>query len=201
MSDNLPPVNVAPSLYHDINSVRTSLNNDDGRTSSLADSVQAYLASGSSIENPGRQQVVSVFDVANYVLSKLGVCTSMKLHKLLYYCQAWSLVWDDAPLFPQKIEAWANGPVIRELFAFHRGKFDLTPLDITIGNAGVLSDEQKDTIDHVLDFYGGRTPQWLIDQTHAERPWRNARKGLAPDERGDAEINLEDMRDYYSSLQ
>src|SRR5260221_11586367 len=63
---------------------------------------------------------VSVFDVAAYIIKKMGPVSAMKLHKLIYYCQAWSLVWDERPLFQEKIEAWANGPVIRDLFVFHR---------------------------------------------------------------------------------
>lgn len=30
----------------------------------------------------------------------------------MYYAQAWSLVWDEKPLFPERIEAWVNGPVL-----------------------------------------------------------------------------------------
>ena len=63
--------------------------------------------------------VVSVFDVACYIMSKVKQCTTMKLQKLLYYCQAWYLVWNERPLFRENIEAWANGPVIRELYNFH----------------------------------------------------------------------------------
>ena len=62
--------------------------------------------------------MANVFDVAKYILEKLGTLSTMKLQKLCYYCQAWSLVWDDTPLFDEKFEAWANGPVCRELF-FH----------------------------------------------------------------------------------
>jgi hypothetical protein len=36
---------------------------------------------------------------------------AMKLHKILYYCQAWSLVWDDKPLFRERIEAWVTVPL------------------------------------------------------------------------------------------
>ena len=54
----------------------------------------------------------------------------MKLQKLLYYCQAWALVWDDKPLFKEKIEAWISGPVVRTLYNTHRGKFLLKLKDI-----------------------------------------------------------------------
>lgn len=143
---------------------------------------------------------LSVFDVAAYILLKMGKMTTMKLHKLLYYSQAWNLVWCEEPLFNEKIEAWANGPVIRELFNFHRGMYEISSIDLTIGNISKISDKQAETIDDVLAFYGNKSAQWLIDQTHFEMPWRNARKGLSSNERGTTIISLEDMMEYYSSL-
>ncbi len=147
------------------------------------------------------QLPVSVFDVALYILKQLKhPCSTMKLHKLLYYCQAWSLVWDDRPLFSQRIEAWANGPVVRNLFNFHKGMYEISAQDMSIGDERNLSQEQKDTIDTVLNYYGSKNVQWLINQTHIEKPWREARKGLSPDERGTNEISLDSMTEYYSSL-
>ena len=145
--------------------------------------------------------MVSVFDVAKYVLSRLDEpCTTMKLHKLLYYCQAWYLVWEDKPLFKEDIEAWANGPVIRALFNFHQGMYWATSGQLTLGNPSKLNDVQREDINNVLAFYGNKTSQWLIDQTHIEAPWRNARKGMLPNERGNRIIPLEAMSEYYSSL-
>ena len=72
------------------------------------------------------RHVVSVDDVAAYILSRKGPMSAMKLQKLVYYCQAWSLVWDDAPLFREPIEAWANGPVCPPLWERHRGRFELS---------------------------------------------------------------------------
>lgn len=46
---------------------------------------------------------LSVFDVAAYILLKMGKMTTMKLHKLLYYSQAWNLVWCEEPLFNEKL--------------------------------------------------------------------------------------------------
>mgnify|MGYP005853189457 CR=1 FL=1 len=140
----------------------------------------------------------TVFDVAAYVLNKIGTLTTMKLHKLVYYCQAWSLVWDEQPLFEERIEAWANGPVVRDLFSYHKGQYYIGGVDL--GNPKVLSDMQKETIDSVLNFYGDKSAQWLIELTHMEDPWKNARIGLALTERGDQEISHESMAEYYSSL-
>lgn len=33
-----------------------------------------------------------IFDTARYILEKEGQMSTMKLQKLCYYCQAWSLV-------------------------------------------------------------------------------------------------------------
>lgn len=149
----------------------------------------------------GTDCVVSVFDVATYILKKIGrPCSTMKLHKLLYYCQAWNLVWEEKPLFKEPIEAWANGPVVRSLFAYHRGIFELSYREFSIGNENLLTAQQKENVDSVLDFYGNKSAQWLIDQTHIEDPWVNARKGLEPGERGSVAISLDSMLNYYSSL-
>jgi len=142
---------------------------------------------------------VTVLDVAQYILNKLGPISAWKLQKLCYYSQAWSLVWDEAPLFEERIEAWANGPVVPELYRAHRGAFIVSSVD---GNPSKLSKTQKETIDAVLETYGDKTSQWLSQLTHLEDPWKKARQreGLAPGQRGNAEIRLEDMAEYYEAL-
>ena len=123
--------------------------------------------------------------------------TAMKLQKLVYYCQAWSLVWDEKPLFSERIEAWASGPVIRSLYERHRGEYRITTWE---GNPNEFDSTQRATIDGVLAFYGDQNSQWLSDLTHKEDPWRKARKGLGPTDRGNREITHESMMEYYSSL-
>ena len=61
---------------------------------------------------------VNVFDVVDYILNKLGKMSVLKLQKLVYYSQAWSLVWDEKQLFDEEIQAWANGPIIKDLLFF-----------------------------------------------------------------------------------
>ena len=139
-----------------------------------------------------------VFDVAAYILERMETITTMKLQKLVYYSQAWSLVWDEKPLFEEDIEAWANGPVVRGLFDYHRGMYEISSMPL--GNSGLLNQEQRDTVDAVLEYYGPRSAQWLIELTHMEDPWVQARKGLPKLERGNRIISLDVMADYYSSL-
>jgi len=141
---------------------------------------------------------VSVHDVAAYILEKQGRMTAMKLQKLLYYAQAWSLVWDEKPLFSERIEAWANGPVIREAYEKHKGKFEV--VSWRHGESSNLIKKQRDTINAILKFYGDKSSQWLSDLSHRETPWKDAREGLAPGERGAKVITLASMMEYYSGL-
>lgn len=142
--------------------------------------------------------VVSVHDVAKYILKNSGRMTTMKLQKLVYYCQAWSLVWDDCPLFSARIEAWANGPIIPELYRLHRGKYFVSSW--AEGNTENFSVEQKKTINAVLKYYGDKDAWWLSVLTHSEQPWKEARKKMHPDERGNNPIDLGLMKSYYLSL-
>lgn len=141
---------------------------------------------------------VNVFDIAAYILSRCGPMTAMKLQKLVYYSQAWSLVWDEEPLFPDKIAAWANGPVVYELFKLHQGKFKVH--SIRKGNPAKLNSTQKETIEAVIAYYGNKSSQWLSDLTHMEDPWKNARRGLPDNIRGNKEISHASMMEYYGSL-
>lgn len=142
--------------------------------------------------------MASVYDVAAYILEKQGAMTTWKLQKLVYYSQAWSLVWDDDVLFPEEIEAWANGPVVRELYHAHRRKYRIACL--RKGNAAALTESQRETVDAVLDFYGDKSPQWLGDLTHMEAPWQSARRHVPEGVRGDAIIPKADLAEYYGSL-
>ena len=142
--------------------------------------------------------MASAHDVAAYILQQRGRMTAMKLQKLVYYSQAWSLVWDEAPLFSEAIEAWANGPVVPELYARHRGQFWLT--EWPLGDPSRLSLSECETIDAVIKFYGGRSSQWLSDLTHHEAPWQEARTGLSIGERGNREITHASMAEFYEGL-
>ena len=139
-----------------------------------------------------------VFDVAASILERQGPMTSWKLHKLVYYCQAWSLVWDDDILFPEEIEAWGNGPVVRVLYNAHQGEYRISSLQK--GCSKNLTETQSETVDAVLKFYGDKSPQWLGDLTHMEQPWQNARRGMPVGERGNSRISKESLAEYYGSL-
>jgi uncharacterized phage-associated protein len=143
--------------------------------------------------------MANVYDTAKYILEKSGPMSTMKLQKLCYYSQAWSLVWDEAPLFPEDFHAWANGPVCAELFRETQGKYSVGASDEPDGE-GNLTDEQKDTIDKVLAHYGKRDAQWLSQLTHMEDPWVQARAGVPAGVGSNNIISKESMAMYYGGL-
>lgn len=142
--------------------------------------------------------MADVFDASAYILSKTGAITHMKLQKLVYYGQAWSLVWDERPLFPERIEAWANGPVCPDLYYAHQGEYTVSKEPK--GDASKLSKAARETIDAVLKAYGKKTAHWLSELTHREKPWKDARKGLPDGMRSNRSISHAAMAEYYSDL-
>lgn len=143
--------------------------------------------------------MANVFDTAKYILEKSGDMSTMKLQKLCYYCQSWALVWDDAPLFPEDFQAWANGPVCPELFYKTQGRYSVSAEDETGGN-GDLTENQKDTIDRVIEHYGVHNAQWLSQLTHMEDPWKQARENVPANDTCDNVISKESMAMYYGGI-
>ena len=139
-----------------------------------------------------------VDDVVAAALKQARAIDTWKLQKLLYYCQAWHLVWEGDPLFRARIEAWANGPVVPAVYRKHRGRFrvDRWPC----GDASRLTPAETGSVKAVLGFYGKKSGYELSALTHREAPWKRARKGLIEGEPGHQEITLESMLDYYGGL-
>ncbi|MFL5799606.1 MAG: Panacea domain-containing protein [Actinomycetota bacterium] len=142
--------------------------------------------------------MANVDDVAAAVLERTGEIDTWKLQKLVYYCQAWHLVWEDEPLFSERIEAWANGPVVRSLYREHRGRYRVKTW--SRGNPGNLKRRELSSILSVVDFYASKSGFELSALTHREPPWKKARKGLEPKERSEREITKASMVEYYGSL-
>ena len=137
----------------------------------------------------------SAFAVAKQIRERLPGTSGHKLQKLIYYCQVWSLVWRDEPLFADPIEAWRDGPVVPNVRE-----------DMLYRNSGQverslpMAERDVAHIDRVLVMYGHMSMQQLIDLTHDERPWQKARAGLAPDAKSNEPMPLETIAQFYKSL-
>ena len=145
--------------------------------------------------------MVSIFDVAEFILERVGFASTLKLQKLAYYSQAYALVRCDEPLFDEDFEAWANGPVCPVLFASHRGKFVIGAGEL-VGvkpNPELLGQEAAATVNHVLDVLGDYNGRELSELTHREGPWKIARGNCMPGEPCSKVISKESPISYYAS--
>lgn len=148
-------------------------------------------------------------ECADYIIVKTSddrvPLSLLKLHKLVYYAQAWHLALYGERLFtPGSFEAWVHGPVSRELYKrFMDRKMlysavtrdDILPsFDITS-----LDSKKRSHIDEVLEVYAGLTGTQLEQLTHEEDPWLRARGGLRPSERCTTEIDEDLMTKYYAA--
>jgi uncharacterized phage-associated protein len=144
--------------------------------------------------------MASILDIAKYITEQRGEMTAMKLQKLMFYAQAWHLVWQERELFADEFEAWANGPVLQSLYNVHRGMFSVTADLFPGGASHRLHPVERATIDKILGFYGEQTAQWLSNLTHQEMPWLAARGDLPPSANSNAIIPKSAMHEYYSAL-
>lgn len=160
----------------------------------------------------------NISDVARYIgLSSTtkGLSISpLKLQKLLYYVQAWFMVFygRENTLFSEVPQAWVNGPVYPTVYHAYKNKAvnmcdHLDSAAFYNGDAleGLscltsslnLNADQLETMESVIMMYGSQSQNQLIWLTHSERPWAEARTGLAPFERSEREISLDTMCRYY----
>ena len=142
----------------------------------------------------------SVFDVAKYIAEKTGELTAMKLQKLVYYAQAWNLAWDGEPLFSENFEAWANGPVVPELYQRHKGMLKVDASLFNEARSDHIRANAAENIDKVLSFYGTKGAFELTHITHQEKPWLDARGETPIGVDSNAVITKTSMAEYYASL-
>lgn len=145
------------------------------------------------MEKKGKNNM-KVYDVAQYILNSIGgEISAMKLQKLCYYSQAWTLAWDDKELFPEEFLRWDNGPVCRELFDLHKGMFFV---DSNFIDKSWLSEIPVDgaqrNIDQILEEYGKYSGGDLSEMTHAEKPWKDTPRNQI--------ITKDCMKKYYFGL-
>jgi uncharacterized phage-associated protein len=143
--------------------------------------------------------MLSVFDVANWFLAKESMYQK-KLQKLCYYAQAWSWALNGKSLFNGKFEAWAHGPVSRELWDRFKlyGYVNIEQDACSVG-AKTISASDVALLNAVWDTYGDLTGFQLEDLTHKEDPWIKARNGLPYYAPSTAVIDEAVMREYYKS--
>jgi uncharacterized phage-associated protein len=145
--------------------------------------------------------MTDVFDIANYILEvsreededgEYELISHMKLQKLVYFCQGYSLALLGKPLFPETIEAWKHGPVCPKLYHLLKGYGSSPVTAIVDPDKIALDDQEKCLVRMVYGVYGQYSAARLRKITHEEGPWK--------DTWAETPIPQEDMATYFESL-
>lgn len=161
--------------------------------------------------------MVNIQDIAKYTILRLiqngNTICPLKLQKLLYYMQAWHMVYfgRENTLFTEIPEAWVNGPVYRDVYNTykHIGIYDQIDLkDIKVKDSYEeivriqqklnLTKDQNEFINAILLYYGTYDHDKLVFLTHSESPWCEARRNLPLWQPSEEKLSLDTMYNYYN---
>lgn len=145
--------------------------------------------------------------VVDYVIMSLNGDESfslinLKLQKLMYYIQAWSLGINKVAMMDARFEAWVHGPVCRQLYNRFKETKSLysviTKEDIlNVNAADEIASDDKEFIDYILENFARYSGTQLESMTHSELPWIEARGGVGQMEHCENQISEETMKDFY----
>lgn len=128
---------------------------------------------------------VTAAKVAIVIKELANNCDPLKLQKLLYLCQAEYLLQAGDELYPDKIEAWKYGPVVRSVYYSYQ-KYERSPIPKTGLNESVLvrlfasspqGMEKFNSIKNTIGKYGALSGSELVNLTHRENsPWAQTKR-------------------------
>lgn len=140
----------------------------------------------------------SADDIAKYFLTlgdpKVGdLISNLKLQKLCYYAQGFHLALFDKKLFPERIEAWTHGPVVRDLYRQYK-KFGDGPIPMPDRfDISIYDKKTQELLNEVYTVYGQYSAWKLRNMTHEEPPWREAKES-------GTSISPSSMKEYFKTL-
>lgn len=126
--------------------------------------------------------------------------THTRIQKLLYYAQGWSLALRDRALFKGRIEAWAHGPVVKDVYKHFASHSDQPILPSSVEQPKKLTADDRKFIASVWAAYKVHSATSLRNMTHIEAPWKDARQGVAPADRCENEITVEALKRFFGGV-
>lgn len=121
---------------------------------------------------------------------KKGV-TPLKLQKLLFYSQVWYFAKRGRLLFSDDIEAWVLGPVVRNVWNEFRFMRRGNIINERYAKDVSISDDVYHHLSEIWNVYGGYTGLELVDLTHEEPLWIDARGGIPENQSSCAIITID----------
>ena len=91
--------------------------------------------------------------------------SNLQLQKILYYVQKFSLQNYKKALFSDEIEAWAFGPVVREVYDYFCGFGAMTIFYLQIGGS-LLSEKDAEFVNKITEEKRILNPWAMVNDTH-----------------------------------
>lgn len=123
-----------------------------------------------------------------YYAEKGAHMDEMKMHKLMYFSQRESLMYNKERLFDATFYGWKYGPVLTEV----RSEFRMLRPFADV--RGSVSAKTMELLKSVLNRYGSLSSWKLSSLSHEEFSWKKSRVGLEADEDGNVELALDAMK-------
>ena len=125
--------------------------------------------------------------------------TNLRLQKLLYYAQAWSLVVRESELFSDEVEAWRYGPVVPSVYQKMPGGQGDGPIHTdafaACGPPGARSRVRAECLGGVRPIL----PRFQLSRmTHQELPGRRRGGAGHQDATGNDAISVIDLEDFFA---
>ncbi len=124
-----------------------------------------------------------VLDVSKYVISSYwksgNTITNLKLQKILYYIQGYTLKRCNEIMFPEAIYKWPYGPVVPEAYFAYSNAGSAPLIEPNEGelHASLMRLNRDITFKSIIDLVAKKTyalrATELVDKTHSEYPWRS----------------------------
>lgn len=164
----------------------------------------AYSKSINAVENISIKSGVVINKLESavkYLLMQTSEITPLALQKLLYFAQGFQKAFTDDFMFEEDCEAWAHGPVYRNVYFKYRS-FGYNPIEekeLSFEDIN-LTEAEKELLDHIVLYFGCYSGKILENMTHSEEPWRVARRGLRDGESSDRAIEKTEIESYFKNV-
>lgn len=112
----------------------------------------------------------------------------MRMHKMMYFAQRESLMYNKKPLFDGEFKGWKYGPVLAEV----RSEYKTGDMFQSVSDK--LSEDAEKLVTSVYQRYKELSSWQLSSLSHGELSWKCSREGLNPDDDGNVKLKLSDMR-------
>lgn len=138
-------------------------------------------------------------DVAKYVINRCycdgNAVSNLQLQKILYYLQGYYCAEFKQPLFDDRIEPWKLGPVVPNVYYVYNKYVadNIYQAYPEIGEILGFSEDEKKVIDEIIDSKSKLSAWELVDATHKEEPWKQAKAN------GDFYIDVEMIQNYFDN--